>query len=239
MQIEKTSSTSTRRFSNFQSWRRGAAPLVALFLVACSGSSTERGRTDTGATQETGAGTTASASGSTAESPSSAPSTPATAPVTTTVTAPVTTTAPSQPATATPGPNLTYGVLDTSMDGEVPIRWTPVFNGPPRTRLEGGVLWAPAEEVVRVLSPGARVAFEGGQLKVNGKPVTARARVENGVAWAEVVPLARHFGALGRVQAADQSVVLFPRATLLWMRDKGDPNAPAVREAKEAGLLDG
>jgi hypothetical protein len=234
MQSEKTSSTSTRRFSNFRSWRRGATPLVALLLMACSGSSTERGRTDTGAPQEAGAGTTASASGSTAESPSSVPSTP----VTTPVTAPVTTPAPSQSA-ATPGPNLTYGVLDTSMDGEVPIRWIPVFNGPPRTRLEGGVLWAPAEDVVRVLSPGARVAFEGGQLKVDGKPVTARARVENGVVWSEVVPLARHFGALGRVQAADQAVVLFPRATLLWMRDKGDPNAPAVREAKEAGLLDG
>ncbi|HJX29612.1 MAG TPA: hypothetical protein VJ885_17045 [Thermoanaerobaculia bacterium] len=130
-------------------------------------------------------------------------------------------------------------MLDTSIDGEVPIRWTPVFNGPPQTRLVRDVLWAPAEEVVRVLSPGARVTVEGEQLKVDGKTVAARARVENGVVWAEVVPLARHFGALGRVQPADQSVVLFPRDTLLWLRDHGDPNAPAVREAKEAGLLGG
>jgi hypothetical protein len=125
------------------------------------------------------------------------------------------------------------------MDGEVPIRWTPVFDGPPRTRLIDDVLWAPAEDVVRVLSPGARVAVEGEQLKVDGKTVAARARVINGLAWAEVVPLARHFGALGRVQPADKSVVLFPRDTLLWLRDNGDPNAPAVREAREAGLLGG
>lgn len=145
---------------------------------------------------------------------------------------------PSQPAT-TPGPNLTYGVLDTSLNDELPIRWTPVFTGPPRTRLEGDVLWAPAEEVVRVLSPGARVTFEGGQLKVDAKPVAARARAENGVTWAEVVPLARHFGALGRVLPEDKAVVIFPRDTLLWLRDHGDPQAPALREAKEAGLLDG
>ena len=139
----------------------------------------------------------------------------------------------------TPGPNLQYGELDTTLDGEVPIRWNPVFTGAPRTRLEGNVLWAPAPEVVRVLSPTAKVTFEGGQLKVDGKAVATRARSENGVIWAEVVPLARHFGALGRVQQADQSVVIFPRNLLLWMRDHGDPNAPALREAKEAGLLDG
>ena len=105
--------------------------------------------------------------------------------------------------------------------------------------LKPGTDFAGRYEVVRVLSPTAKVTFEGGQLKVDGKPVATRARSENGVIWAEVVPLARHFGALGRVQQADQSVVIFPRNLLLWMRDHGDPNAPALREAKEAGLLDG
>lgn len=205
-----TSSASPQRSSDSRSWWRGIAPLVALFVMACSGSSTERGHTDAGTTRDSGAGSTV------ASMPAS----------------------PAQTGTA-PGPNLTYGVLDTSIDGEVPIRWTPVFNGPPQTRLVRDVLWAPAEEVVRVLSPGARVTVEGEQLKVDGKTVAAGARVENGVVWAEVVPLARHFGALGRVQPADQSVVLFPRDTLLWLRDHGDPNAPAVREAKEAGLLGG
>ena len=128
MQIETSSASS--------SWLRGIAPLVALLLVACSGGSTERSRTD--------AGSTASASGSTASSPSSAPSTSATTPATT------------QPA-MTPGPNLQYGELDTTLDGEVPIRWNPVFTGAPRTRLEGNVLWAPAQDVVRVLSPTAKV----------------------------------------------------------------------------------
>ena len=151
---------------------------------------------------------------------------------------PVTTPVATPPSTA-PGPGITYGQLDTTMDGEVPIRWNPVFSGAPRTRLEGGVLWAPARDVVRVLSPEARVTFEGGQLRVDGKPVSARARLEGGEAWVEVVPLARHFGALGRVKPEDQSVVIFPRETLLWLRDNGDPNAPAVREAKAAGLLDG
>ncbi|MES1244543.1 MAG: hypothetical protein ABUT39_23255 [Acidobacteriota bacterium] len=76
-------------------------------------------------------------------------------------------------------------------------------------------------------------------MRVDGKAVAARARLENGEIWSEVVPLARHFRALGRVLPEDKSVVLFPRATLLWLRDHGDPNAPAVREAKAAGLLDG
>lgn len=231
MPIE-TSSSSPHRFSDSRSWRRGTASLLALFLMACSGSSAERGRTDAGAAQETEAGTTASASSTETEVPSSAPSVPTTSPEPTPI-------VPSQTATTTPGPNLTYGVLDTSMDGEVPIRWTPVFNGPPQTRLVGDVLWAPAQEVVRVLSPGARMTVDGQQLKVDGKTVAARARVENGVVWAEVVPLARHFGALGRVQPTDRSVVIFPRDTLVWLRDNGDPNAPAVREAREAGLLDG
>lgn len=220
MQIESCS-TSSNRPSESRSWWRPMASLVALLLMACSGSSSESGRTSAG---------TASTSGSTAGSPPSASPTPAATPAATP--------SPSQSAT-TPGPNLTYGVLDTKMDGELPIRWTPVFTGPPKTRLESGVLWAPAEDVARVLSPGARVAFEGGQLKVDGKTVAARARVENGVTWAEVVPLARHFGALGRVLPEDRSVVIFPRDTLLWLRDHGDPQAPAVREAKEAGLLDG
>ena len=184
------------------------APLLVLFLAACSGSSTERSQTDAGTS-------------STAPAPSS------------TVTTPVA----SQPPA--PGPNLTYGQLDTTLDGEVPIRWNPVFSGAPRTRLEGGVLWAPARDVVRVLSPQAKVAFQGGQLQVDGKPVSARARSESGEVWVEVVPLARHFGALGRVNPQDSSVVIFPRETLLWLRDHGDPNAPAVREAREAGLLDG
>lgn len=217
MQIKRFS-TSSLRSSEFRSWQCGMVALVALLFLACSGSSQERGRTDTGATRDTQASTAGSAAGS----PTSAPAaTPAAAPA------------------STPGPNLTYGVLDTSLNDEVPIRWTPVFPGAPRTRLEGDVLWAPAAEVVRVLSPGARMTFEGGQLKVDGKTVAARARVENGETWAEVVPLARHLGALGRVLPEDRSVVLFPRATLLWLRDHGDPNAPAVREAKAAGLLDG
>lgn len=228
MRIE-TSSTSFNRPSDSRSWQRGIVPLVALLLMSCSGS-TESGHTDAGATRDTGAGAAASSSGSTKDSPPSVVSIPATAPAPTP--------GPSQTAT-TPGPNLTYGVVDTSLDGEVPIRWTPVFTGPPQTRLAGDVLWAPAQEVVSVLSPGARVTFEGEQLKVDGQPVAARARVENGVAWAEVVPLARHFGALGRVHPEDKSVVIFPRETLLWLRDHGDPKAPAVREAEEAGLLDG
>lgn len=218
MRMERVS-TSSHHFPDIRSWRRGMAPLAALLLMACSGSPQERGRTDAGtATRDAQAGATASAPGS----PSSAPaSTPAAVPA------------------STPGPNLTYGVVDTSLNDEVPIRWTPVFPGAPRTRLEGDALWAPAAEVVRVLSPGARVTFEEGQLKVDGKTVAARARVENGEAWAEVVPLARHLGALGRVLPEDRSVVLFPRATLLWLRDHGDPNAPAVREARAAGLLEG
>ena len=215
MQIESLSTLFSRN------WRRAMAPLAALLFLACSGSSQEHGRTDAGVTQDSEAGTTASTSGSTAGSTSSAPSSPTAVPAT------------------TPGPNLSYGVLDTSMNEELPIRWTPVFSGPPRTRLEGDVLWAPAEEVARVLSPKARVTFEGGQLKADGKSVAARAKVENGVVWAEVVPLARHFGALGRVLPEDKSVVLFPRDTLLWLRDHGDPGAPALREAREAGLLDG
>lgn len=221
MQIKRFS-TSSHGSLSFRAWLRGMVPLVALLFMACSGSSQEHGRTDAGATQDAQPGTTTSASGSTASSPSSAP-------------AAVPTAAPA----STPGPNLTYGVVDTTLNDETPIRWTPVFQGSPRTRLEGDVLWAPAAEVVRVLSPGARLAVEGGQLKVDGKTVAARARLENGEIWSEVVPLARHFGALGRVRQEDKSVVLFPRATLLWLRDHGDPNAPAVREAKAAGLLEG
>lgn len=233
MQLETLSASRTRCLDP-RKWLRGIVPLVALLSMACSGSSTERSRTDAGATveAETPASTAGAASSSTSSTPPASSSSPAAA-------APATTPASPQPAT-TPGPNITYGILDTNLkDEEVPIRWTPVFTGTPQTRLEGDVLWAPAPEIARVLSPNARVTFEGGQLRVDGKTVAARTRLENGVVWAEVVPLARHFGALGRVRPEDRSVVIIPRDALLWLRDHGDPQSPAVVEAKAAGLLDG
>lgn len=189
-------------------------PLAALLFVACSGGPAERGRAEAG--------------GTVAEPRSEAvPATPASS--------------ASQPAASSPapgaGPDLSYGVLDTQMEGEVPIRWMPVFTGPPQTHLEGGTLWAPAAAVVRVLAPHSKVSFEAGSLKINGNAVTAPARLENGEPWAAVAPLARHFGAYARINEADGSVSLWPRDALVWLRDNGDPQAPVLREARAAGLL--
>lgn len=181
-----------------------------LFLVACSSGPADRSRGEVEAVPE-------SRSGAAAPVSSPAP-------------------APSRPASAA-GPDLSYAVLDTKKEGELPVRWVQAFSGTPQTRLEGGVLWAPAAPVVRILAPNARVTFEGGALKVDGKAVTAPARSENGEPWAAVVPLARHFGAYARVHPDDGSIAIWPRDVLLWMRDHGDPQAPVLREAKDAGLL--
>lgn len=143
--------------------------------------------------------------------------------------------APATPAAG--GPALSYAVLDPKMEGELPVRWLPVFSGPPRTGLEGGVLWAPAAAVVRVLAPEARVTFAGGHLQIDGETTAVPARLEGGEAWAAVAPLARRFGAYARVHEEDGSVAIWPRDALLWLRDHGDPGAPVLREAKAAGLL--
>ena len=135
-------------------------------------------------------------------------------------------------------PDLSYAQLDMTLDGEAPIRWVPVFGGKPRTLLEAGVLWAPVAAVVAVLSPRALVAWKAESLEVDGQTLAIPVREIQGEPWAEVAPLARHFGAYARVHPDDGSVVLWPRDALLWLRDHGDPRAPALKEAREAGLLD-
>lgn len=148
---------------------------------------------------------------------------------------PVSRAAPApQPAA---GPDLSYSVLDPKMEGETPIRRSPVFSGTPQTRLENGTLWAPVRPVVRVLAPQAKVTFKDGRLEVDGKPADVPVRLESGEPWAAVEPLARHFGAYARVHEEDGSVALWPREVLLWLSDHGDPQGAVVREAKAEGLL--
>ncbi|HSG40578.1 MAG TPA: hypothetical protein VLE27_13130 [Thermoanaerobaculia bacterium] len=190
--------------------------MTALLLVACSGGPAERGRAEvegTGAAPRSDATSSSAAAQPASPSPTSSSSTPQA------------------------GPALSYSVLDTQMEGEVPVRWTPVFTGSPRTRLDGGVLWAPAAAVVRVLAPQSRVTLEGGSLKIDGNAVTTSARLENGEPWAAVAPLARHLGAYALVNETDGSVSLWTRDALVWLRDNGDPQAPVLREARAAGLL--
>ena len=191
---------------------RWTASLVALLLAACSGDSVDRGR----------------AKVETAPEPSPAASAPSATPVST----------PDAPRPSPAGgPDLSYAVLDPKMEGELPIRWIPIFDGAPRTRLENGSLWAPTSAVVRVLASEAKVAFEGGRLKIDGQPVDTPARLENGEPWAAVTPLARHFGAYARIHQEDGSVAIWPRDALIWLRDHGYPRAPVLREARAAGLL--
>jgi hypothetical protein len=185
--------------------------LVALLLGACSGGSAERNRGGAGVTPEPRAGATAPDS-----APASTPAAPRPSPVA--------------------GPDLSYSVLIPESEDEVPIRWTSVFTGTPRTRLEGGELWAPAAAVARVLAPQSRVSFEAGSLKVDGKAVTVPARLENGEPWAAVAPLARHFGALARVREPEGSVSLWTRDALVWLRDNNS-QSPVLQEARAAGLL--
>lgn len=185
--------------------------LVALLLGACSGGSAERGRGGAEVTPETRAGAAAPDS-----APASTPAAPRPSPVA--------------------GPELSYSVLIPESEDEVPIRWTSVFTGTPRTRLEGGELWAPAAAVARVLAPQSRVSFEAGSLKIDGKAASVPARLENGEPWAAVAPLARHFGALARVHESGGSVSLWTRDALVWLRDNNS-QSPVLQEARAAGLV--
>ncbi len=188
---------------------RWTVALVALLLGACSGGSAERDRVEVTAEPRAGASATDSA-------PADAPAAP-------------------QPSPAA-GPELFYSVLIPESEDEVPIRWTPVFTGTPRTRREGGEIWAPAAPVVRVLAPRSRVSFEAGSLKVDGQAVSVPARLENGEPWAAVAPLARDFGALARVHESGGSVSLWTRDALVWVRDN-NPQSPVLQEARAAGLV--
>jgi hypothetical protein len=158
--------------------------------------------------------------------------TPAASPAPAATAAPATTAPP--PAVA--APSLTYVVLaDPGSDS--PFRWEPVLAEGTRLRVEDGATWAPAAPVVEVLDPGARVGVVAGKLRIDEAVVDVPARDADGVAWASVDALARHFGALAYRHPDDGSIALWPAPMLHWLAANGDPKAPVLAQARTAGLL--
>ena len=146
---------------------------------------------------------------------------------------------PSLSPTAAPkmaSPVLQVAVL-ADRGSDSPFRWEPIEPGPPRTRREGGVLWAPAATVVHALKPGAVARIVDGGLEVDGVPMTLPTRTDSGDTWVPVPDLALALGGFARTHPDDGSVTLWPASALQWLRENGDPNAPVLLEARAAGAI--
>jgi hypothetical protein len=141
------------------------------------------------------------------------------------------------PAPASVALELTYVVL-TDPGSDSPFRWDPVLAEGTHARAEGEVVWAPAAPVVAVLDPGARVEFESGKLRIDDVVVAVPARDENGVAWADVTALARHFGALAYRNPQQQSVTIWTGPMLRWLIANGELQPWVLKQAGEVGLIE-
>jgi hypothetical protein len=151
-------------------------------------------------------------------------------------TAPAEASVPATPAPPVAAPVLTWVVL-TDPGSDSPFRWEPVLAEGTHMRIEDGTAWAPAAPVVAVLAPGARVGIEAGKLRLDEAGIDVPARAVDGVAWAPVDALARHFGALAYGHPDDGSIALWSAPMLRWLAANGDPRAPVLAQARAAGLL--
>ena len=133
-------------------------------------------------------------------------------------------------------PDLSHVVLDDPRS-DSPFRWLPVAPGPPRTRMEQGVMWAPVAPVVHVLRPGATIVAEGEVLRVDGEPLPVPVMQREGEAWAAVAPLALALGGYAHPHPGDGSMALWPAPMLQWLAEHGDPRAPVLAGARAAGAL--
>jgi hypothetical protein len=133
---------------------------------------------------------------------------------------------------------LLYVVVDPEREGETPLVHQRLPTRAGRNPfLRNDTLYAAADDVLRVLSPGARASVRNGRVLVNDREPSVISSVEDGVVYVPVKAFARQLGAYTRVNAVDGSATIWPRDVLLYWRAHGDPRAPVLAEAVAEGLI--
>jgi hypothetical protein len=153
---------------------------------------------------------------------------------------------PRPPATDTPAtiahsgtaPELLYAVIAPEISEETPViqrRLSTATGRPPFLRND--TLYAAAEDLVPILSPGARVSLSDRVVVVNGRKWPVTGLEQNGAIYVPVKAFARQLGAYTLISEADGSATIWPHDVLIYWKKHGPGNAPVLQEAAAEGLL--
>jgi hypothetical protein len=105
------------------------------------------------------------------------------------------------------------------------------------TFLRNDTLYAAAEDLVPILSPGARVSLSDRVIVVNGRKLPVTGLDQNGAVYVPVKAFARELGAYTLVNEVDGSATIWPREVLIYWKKHGPGNAPVLQNAAAEGLL--
>jgi hypothetical protein len=133
---------------------------------------------------------------------------------------------------------LSYVVIAPEISEETPVverRLSPAAGRAPFLRND--TLYAAADDLVRILSPGARVSLNAGQVVVNGRRMPVTGLEQSGALYVPVKAFARQLGAYARVNEVDGSATIWPRDALVYWKEHGPANAPVLMEAAAEGLI--
>lgn len=135
-------------------------------------------------------------------------------------------------------PELAYVVVAPEISEETPVveRRLSLAAGRP-TFLRNDTLYAAADDLVPILSPGARVSLSDSVVVVNGRGLPVTGLEQNGAVYVPVKEFARQFGAYTRVNEVDGSATIWPRDALVYWKEHGPANAPVLMEAAAEGLI--
>jgi hypothetical protein len=133
---------------------------------------------------------------------------------------------------------LSYVVIAPEISEETPVverRLSPAAGR--STFLRNDTLYAAADDLVPVLSPGARVSLSDRMVVVNGRRLPVTGLEKNGAVCVPVKAFARWFGAYTLVNGVDGSATIWPREALVYWKEHGPANAPVLMKAAAEGLI--
>ena len=103
--------------------------------------------------------------------------------------------------------------------------------------LRADTVYAAAEDLVPILSPGARVSLSNRAVVVNARKLPVNGLEQNGAVYVPVKAFAREFGAYTRINEVDGSATIWPQEALVYWKKNGPGNAPVLIDAAAEGLI--
>lgn len=145
---------------------------------------------------------------------------------------------PSAGAAKRRSPELLYVIIAPEISEETPVvdrRLSPAAGRP--TFLRNDTLYAAGDDLLPILSPGARISLSNGAVVVNSRRLPVTGFKQNGAVYVPVKVFARQFGAYTRVNDVDGSATIWPRDALIYWKEHGPANAPVLKDAAAEGLI--
>jgi len=135
-------------------------------------------------------------------------------------------------------PALSYAVVAPEISEESPVVERRLSAKPGRDPfLRNDTLYAAADDIVRILSPGAQVTLSNREILVNGRAIALRGIEQQGAVYVPVKTFARHFRAYTLVNDVDGSATIWPHDALVYWKKHGPAAAPVLQEAAAEGLI--